>query len=213
MSNINCQNLTYSKYTNRYSPRHLLAKHAVIQIGKLELRPQDIVKIMGYPQQHSIAACDRLRHVLSSDILGLNGSDVDTYFTAHEFLRALLIVLDIPYETFADNITQIEFDLANYPYPLPQYRLRADIDFKFTAGANWMSRGVAASKANVYLPDDIVKMNDSERELVMHKCINAHYKKYDDNLPYDGIIKGYRLIVKQGHAVVDRTEYGLPESK
>ncbi|ALF60701.1 hypothetical protein AOC03_01990 [Psychrobacter urativorans] len=208
---MNRQNLNYSKYTSRYSPRHPLAKHAVSQIGKLELRPQDIVKAMGYPQQHTIVTCDRLRHVLSSDILGLNGSDVDTYFSAHEFLKALLIVLDIPYETFADNITQIEFDLANYPYPLSQYRLRAVINFKFTAGANWMSRGVAASKANVYLPDDIAKLHHVERESIVQQCIHAHYKKYKGNLPYNGEINGYRLIVKQRHAVVDRIEYGLPE--
>ena len=211
MSNMNRQNLTYSKYTSRYSPCHPLAKHAVSQIIKLALRPQDIVKAMGYSQQNTIPACDRLRHVLSSDILGLNGSDVDTYFTAHEFLRALLVVLDIPYEPFADTIAQIEYELAHYPYPLPQYRLRAVIDFKFTAGANWMSRGVAASKANVYLPDYIAKMNESERDLIVQKCIHAHYKKYKGNLPYSGEINGYRLSVKQRNAIINRIEYGLPE--
>ena len=74
-----------------------------------------------------------------------------------------------------------------------------------------MSRGVAASKANVYLPDDIAKLHHVKRELIMQKCIHAHYKKYKGNLPYDGVINGYRLIVKQQNAVVDRMEYGLPE--
>ena len=83
MSHINSQNLTPSKYTHRYTPRHPLAKEAVSQIEKCERRSQDIVQAMGYPPKHIISACDRLRHVLSSDILGLNATDIDSYFTAH----------------------------------------------------------------------------------------------------------------------------------
>ena len=213
MSNIKSQNTTHLKYTSRYSPRHPLAKYAVSQIGKLALRAQDIVAAMGYSLKHTIPACDRLRHVLSSEILGLNGSDVDMYFTAHEFLRALLVVLDIPYKPFADNIAQIEYDLAHYPYPLPRYSLRADVVFTFSGGANWMSRGVASSKANAYLPEDIAKMDNVERESIIQKCIAEHYKEYHGNLPYDGVIKGYRLIVEQRNEIVDRVEYGLPESQ
>ncbi|WP_201555531.1 hypothetical protein [Psychrobacter sp. 72-O-c] len=206
------KNSDQSKYTCRYSPRHPLAKYAVSQIDKLELRPQHIVKAMGYPQTQTIPACDRLRHVLSSDILGLNDTDVDIYFTANEFLRALLLVLDIRYQPFQADIAQIEYDLAHYPYPLPRYRLTADVDFEFTAGANWMSRGVAASKANAYLPKNIAKMNESERESIVLKCIDEHYKKYHGNLPYDGVIKGYRLITKQRNEIINRVEYGLPAS-
>lgn len=213
MSNLKSQNTTHLKYTSRYSPRHPLAKYAVSQIGKLALRAQDIVHTMGYSHKHTIPACDRLRHVLSSEILGLNGHDVDTYFTAHEFLRALLVVLDIPYEPFADTIAQIEYDLAHYPYPLPRYSLRADVVFTFSGGANWMSRGVASSKANAYLPEDIAKMDNVERESIIQKCIAEHYKEYHGNLPYDGVIKGYRLIIEQRNEIVGRVEYGLPESQ
>ena len=217
MSNINSRHTIHSKYTKRYSPHHPLAKCAVSQIGKLELRAQDIVQAMGYPQQHTIAACDRLYHVLSSEILGLNRIDVDKYFNAHEFLRALLVVLDMSYEPYADNIAQIELDLANYPYPLPKYSLRADIDFKYSEGENWMSRGVASSKANAYLPEGIAKMNNIERESLVQQCIEEHYKKYNGNLPYDGVIKGYRLIVVTKHCEynerIDRVEYKLPASR
>ena len=197
MSNINT---THSKFTNRYSPCHSLAKDAVNQIGKLELKAQDIVKAMGYSQKHTTPACDRLRHVLSSEMLGLNNNEVDTYFTAHEFLRALLVVLNIQYEPFAGDIAQIEYDLAHYPYPLPRYSLRADVDFIWSDGANWMSRGVASSKAKVYLPKDIAKMSDAERELVIQNCMREHYKKHNGNLPYNGIINGYLLIIRQGDA-------------
>ena len=210
MSYINRENATHYKYTHRYTPRHPLAKYAVSQIEKSELRARDIVQAMGYPATHTFAACDRLRHVLSSEILGLNDTAVDTRFTAHEFLIDLLLVLDIAYQPYADAIAQIEYDLAHYPYPLPRYSLRADVDFKFTSGANWMSRGVASSKANAYLPENIAKMNDSEREVIVQQCIEAHYQAYQGQLPYDGVIKGYHLVTKQLNEIVDRVDHELP---
>lgn len=212
MSNINSKNSEQSKYSRRYSPRHPLAKHAVSQIAKLELRTQDIVQTMGYPAIHTIPACDRLRHVLSSEILGLNDKDVDSYFTANEFLSALLLVLNIPYQAFADDIAQIEYDLKYYPYPLPKYSLRADVDFTWSEGANWMSRGVASSKANAHLPENIAKMKDTEREAIVQQCIEEHYQKYHAHLPYNGVIKGYRLVIKQRNEIIDRVEYGMPKS-
>ena len=141
---------------------------------------------------------------------GLNDTDVDNYFTANEFLRALLLVLDIRYQPFQADIAQIEYDLAHYPYPLPRYSLRAYVDFTFSGGANWMSRGVASSKANAYLPEDIAKMNELELKSIVLKCIDEHYKKYHGNLPYKGVIKGYRLITKQYNEIIDRVEYGVP---
>lgn len=211
MSHINSQNLTPSKYTHRYTPRHPLAKEAISQIEKCERRSQDIVQAMGYPPKHIISACDRLRHVLSSDILGLNATDIDSYFTAHEFLKALLSVLDIKYDTFAEDIAQIQYDLAHYPYPLPQYQLRAFIDFTWSEGANWMSRGVASSKAVAYLPQNIAKMNAAKRELVIQQCLAAHYAEYNGHLPYNGVINGYQLIIEQRHEMVDSIEYDLPQ--
>ncbi|AMN49383.1 hypothetical protein [Psychrobacter sp. P2G3] len=210
MSDIKAQYSEQSKYTHRYTPRHPLAEYAVSQIGKLELRAQDIVQTMGYSSTHAIAACDRLRHVLSSEILGLNDTAVDTHFTAHEFLRDLLFVLDIAYKPYADDIAKIEYDLAHYPYPLPRYSLRADINFVWSGGANWMSRGVASSKANAYLPENIAKMNDSEREAIVQQCIEEHYQKYHGHLPYKGVIKSYQLIIKQRDEIIGRVEYGLP---
>lgn len=165
---------------------------------------------MGYPSTHTIAACDRLRHVLSSEILGLNDTAVDTHFTAHEFLRDLLFVLDIAYKPYADDIAQIEYDLAHYPYPLPRYSLRADVNFVWSGGANWMSRGVASSKANACLPENIARMNDTEREAIVQQCIEEHYQKCHGHLPYNGVIKSYQLIIKQRDEIIGRVEYGLP---
>lgn len=202
----------YSKYTRHYQPRHSLAQYTIAQIDRLEQRPQDIIRAMGYPLKHTIPACDRLRHVLSNRHLGLDGSYIDAYFTADEFLEALLLVLDIHYEPFQDDIAKIRYDLAHYPNPLPTYTLRADINFDFN-GANWMSRGGASRLANVRLPDEFAKLNDSERHSVIHECITKHYEKYDGHLPYDGIIAGYCLITEQSNEVIDRMAYELPKSK
>ena len=204
--------IIHSKYSRRYTPRHPLAKYAVSQIEKQERRAQDIVQAMGYLPQHTLAASDRLRYVLSSDILGLNDTGVDTHFTAHEFLIALLVVLDISYELFSADIARIEYDLAHYPYPLPKYSLQADIDFEFTSGANWMSRGVASSKARVSLPESSAKTTDAERALIIQHYMNEHYKKFNGNLPYNGVIKGYWLIVEQRHEIISRVGYGLPKA-
>ena len=108
MFNIMSHIANQSKYTRHYHPRHLLAQYAINQIATLELRSQDIVKAMGYPIKHTIPACERLRHVLSNKYLGLDGSYMDKYFTADEFLATLFAVLDIPHTPFAEDIAQIK---------------------------------------------------------------------------------------------------------
>ena len=75
-----------SKYTRRYHPRQSLAQYIINQIESLELRPQDIVKQMGYPLKHTIPAYDRLRHVLSNKHLGLDGSYMDKSFCSYSLL-------------------------------------------------------------------------------------------------------------------------------
>lgn len=110
-----------SKYTRRYCPRHPLAQYAILQIDTLELRAQDIVKAMGYPLKHTIPACERLRHVLSNKHLGLDGSYIDKCFSADEFLAKLFTVLELPYESFAEDIAQIKYEVAHGFEPSPWY--------------------------------------------------------------------------------------------
>ncbi len=103
-----------SRYTRHYQPRHLLAKRIIEQIESLELRPQNIIQQMGYSSKHTIPACDRLRHVLSNQYLGLDGSYIDARFTAERFLEALLSVVDIAYETIEDDIAHLQYQLSHY---------------------------------------------------------------------------------------------------
>lgn len=131
MSNIMSHTANQSKYTRRYHPRHPLAQYIINQIDGLELRPQDIIKAMSYPLKHTMPACERLRHVLSSKYLGLDDSYIDKCFTADEFLVELFAVLKIPYAPFAEDIAQIKNDLAPEPSSLPDYRLRAEVEFDF----------------------------------------------------------------------------------
>ena len=118
-----------SKYTRRYHPRHPLAQYAITQIDMLELRAQDIIKTMGYPLKHTIPACERLRHVLCHRHLGLDGSYIDKYFTADEFLSKLFAVLELTYEPFAEDIAQIKYEIAYSTNPLLKHRLQAEVDF------------------------------------------------------------------------------------
>ena len=213
MFNIMSHIANQSKYTRHYYPRHLLAQYAINQIATLELRSQDIVKAMGYPIKHTIPACERLRHVLSNKYLGLDGSYLDKYFTADEFLVALFTVLEIPHVPFAEDIAQIKDDLTHYPSQLPKYRLRAEIDFEFTESANWISRSAASRLANIQLPDEFAKLNESERASIVKKSIAKHHQQYEGNLPYDGLIKSYQLITERHNEVIDSVKYGLPKSK
>ena len=97
-----------SKFTRRFQPCHPLAQYVIAQIDTLEYRAQYIVKTMGYPLKHTMPACERLRHVLSNKHLGLDGSYMDKYFSAEEFLAKLFSVLDLPYEPFAEDISSTE---------------------------------------------------------------------------------------------------------
>ncbi|MEN6668790.1 hypothetical protein AAJP47_00265 [Psychrobacter sp. B38] len=200
-----------SKYIRRYHPRHPLAQYAVNQIDALKLCSKDIIKAMGYPLKHTIPASDRLRHVLSHKHLGLDGSYSDKYFTADEFLAKLFLVLEIPYEPFAEDIIKIKYDVAHSCRAVPTYRLRAQVAFEF-GDANWLVRGNAERLADVHLPEGFAELNDTERHLTAKESIGEHYQQYEGNLPFEGIIKGYRLIAEQKNETVERVEYGLPKS-
>ncbi|WP_296243274.1 MULTISPECIES: hypothetical protein [unclassified Psychrobacter] len=202
-----------SKYTRRYLPCHPLAQYAITQIDILELRGQDIIKAMGYPLKHTIPACERLRHVLSNKRLGLDGSYVDKYFTADEFLAKLFAVLDLPYEPFAEDIAQIKDEVAQGSKPQPRYRLQADVDFNFDGSSNWLSRWGASFWTHIELPSGFAKLDEAERSTIIKNSIRAHYQEHGANVPYNGVIKGYRLIIEQQDKEVDRIEYNLPKSK
>ena len=212
MFNIMSHIANRTKYTRRYHPHHPLAQHIITQIESLALRPQDIVKQMGYPLKHTIPACDRLRHVLSHKYLGLDGSYMDKYFTAEAFLTRLFDVLEMPHQPFADDIAQIQYHVAHQSAAQLRYSVRADIDFIFTNGADWMSRGAASRFAEVSLPDDMATLDATERKSVIQDRICEHYQQYEDNLPYDGRINGYQLTVEQNQEVIERMEYRLPKS-
>ncbi|MES1964555.1 hypothetical protein M0N77_04300 [Psychrobacter sp. AH5] len=127
------QNSRPPKYTRHYQPRHPLAKRIIEQIESLEIRPQTIVQTMGYLPKHTIPACDRLRHVLSNPYLGLDGSYQDARFGAEKFLAELLSIVDIKYETAAEDIAQIQYRLANQStHTLSKKPSIAKIDFDYS---------------------------------------------------------------------------------
>ena len=87
------------KYTRRYKPKCELAELIVIEMSEQHFRAPQIIKAMGYPPKHRIAAMDRLRYVLCSANLGLDGSYIDAYYGAKGFVSTLceLLGIDKPY--------------------------------------------------------------------------------------------------------------------
>ncbi|MGP5203411.1 hypothetical protein ACTXKB_11690 [Psychrobacter aquimaris] len=57
---------------------------------------------------------------------------------------------------------------------------------------------------------NIAKMNEAKRELVIQQCLATHYAEYNGHLPYNGVIKGYQFTIKQRNEMVDTIEYDLP---
>ena len=202
----------HSKYTRCYRPRHSLAQYIIMQIDKRQQRQQDIVKAMGYPLKHTIPACDRLRHVLSSATLGLDGSYIDAYFTPDNFLEKLFILFDMDAEVFEEDIAQIKYRLSHPRQPLPSYNLQADVDFTFNGSSNWLSRWDASLSTHVHLPSGFAKLSEAQREAVIKKGIREHYWQYKDNVPYEGVLKGYQLTISQNNEMVDKVRYKLPSS-
>ena len=202
----------HSKYTRCYRPRHSLAQSIITQIDKRQQRPQDIVKAMGYPLKHTIPACDRLRHVLSSATLGLDGSYIDAYFTPDNFLEKIFAVLEMDADTFKEDIAQIKYRLSHPRQPLPSYSLQADVDFTFNGSSNWLSRWGASLSTRVQLPSGFAKLSEAEREALIKKSIREHYRQYEGNVPYDGVLKGYKLTIMQNDEMVDKVRYKLPSS-
>lgn len=98
---------TTFQYSRRYTARCPLGALAIKQISALQLRATAIIQKMGYPPQHTIAATDRLRYVLCSPVLGLDGSYIDAYYNAQDFLQALLNILQLSPQQYEDDVSSI----------------------------------------------------------------------------------------------------------
>lgn len=100
----------FTRRLTRNNPSlHPLAYLAILQIDQRQLRPQDIVQSMGYHRKNFIQACDRLRYVLSSDTLGLDGSYLDARFDAEAFLQTLFAVLQVTPDDYQSGIDDIKY--------------------------------------------------------------------------------------------------------
>lgn len=96
------------QYTRRYTPKCDLAQLIVDQMSQQQLRASQLVKNMGYPSKHTIAAIDRLRSVLCSPNLGLDGSYIDAYYDARGFITTLCEILEIESEYYQQQISQLQ---------------------------------------------------------------------------------------------------------
>lgn len=95
------------QYTRRYTPQCDLAELIVNEMKVQHFHAPQIIKAMGYPAKHSIAAIDRLRYVLCSPNLGLDGSYIDAFYSSPEFLVELFNILDITPEQYVEEMASI----------------------------------------------------------------------------------------------------------
>lgn len=95
------------KYTRRYHPKCDLAELIVATMNEQHLGASKLTKAMGYPAKHSIAAIDRLRHVLCSANLGLDGSYIDAYYDSEDFVINLCELLAVDQIYYQQQIDQI----------------------------------------------------------------------------------------------------------
>ena len=83
-----------------------------------------------------------------------------------------------------------------FPKTTKIYTLRAEIKFDFSNSANnWLTKMGVAKFYQLALSDDFAYLDKSQQENMITSCIQQHYQQYKNNLPYHGIIKGYRLII------------------
>lgn len=186
-------------YRNLCPSQQPLAQLLYHTIEQSKLSLQTIVQKMGYQPKNILQACDRLRHVIGSDYLGLDNSYYDFRFSSLEFLQALFNALNIQPEQYQDELNKLQNHLQSKQQAIkntPSYLLRADIDFDFSNSANnWLTKMGVAKFYQLTLPDDFAYLDKPQQENIIKFCIRQHYQQYKHNLPYHGIIKGYRLIV------------------
>ena len=77
---------------------------------------------------------------------------------------------------------------------------------------SWLSRWGASLSTRVQLPSGFAKLSEAEREALINKSIREHYRQYEGNVPYKGVLKGYQLTIMQNDEMVDRVIYKLPSA-
>lgn len=218
--------MTFSSHRNTHcleSSTSLLQTLILEQIEQQNLSHTQILSAMGYqfhqPHQSHLQpllaanknlkhnnplkhhkALKRLAQVLSSPYLGLTTPSYDFKYSSSEFIDALCQVLGIDqddYQPLLQPLQQYAHKVLHAVKPV----VYADICFNDNFTPSFVNTMAVSKYTHVPLADDI-RLLDREQQLqVISQKIKQHHAKLQDCIPFDGVIKGYRVLLTDENGV------------
>lgn len=171
-----------------------LYKAILDKINQQQLTHSDIVKAMNYRSKNSQnKAVKRLKQVLSSADLGLIKTCYDFKYSSIEFINALCKVLTLKISDYQTTLNQLiakadKFHTAQTPVII------ADISFNENFVPSFMSVMAMAKFIHIYCGENLRLLDRAEQMPIIKERITQHYQQMTGNIPYDGVINGYRVI-------------------
>ena len=183
------------------STKTLQALQSIIlkRIDDKKISHQEILKLIGYrhhPKTHD-KALKRLQRVLSAPKLGLVNTTYDFKYSSSEFVQKLCIVLEIDkkiYQPLLSDIEQHASQVLNAITPI----VYADVAFNESFTPSFMSFMAVDRFKRIALANEVKLLSRQQQLDVIHKKVIEHYDYMQGKIPYDGHIKGYRIIFDRG---------------
>lgn len=160
-----------------------------------QLSSKSLLQRMGYLSRSSAfnKAIVRLENVLSSPDMGLLIPSYDFKYSSYEFIDKLCQSLSIDPEEYLPALQALDQQAQSIKHSkLPL--VRADIKFNDHFNRSFM--GYLSVQKYIQVPlEERVKLLDRNSQIIeVHKAVLQHYKSNKGKIPFEGEIKGYRVI-------------------
>lgn len=164
------------------------------RVEQKSLSHAQIIQFMGYQTtvRTQTRALKRLEHVLSSPELGLTKTGYDFKYSSAEFIHALCRVLGIEKDQYLPLLQQLEqyaHKVLNATMPI----VYADVTFSDNFQPSFMSMMAVSKFRTVRLDDEVRLFDRCQQRQVIDELVRTHYTAMSGNIPFDGIINGYRV--------------------
>lgn len=164
------------------------------RIEQQNLSYSQITQSMGYLSNYKtqMKALKRLQHVLSSSNLGLTETSYDFKYSSAEFIHTLCHVLGINKSDYLPLLHQLEqyaHKVLNAITPI----VYADVTFNDDFKPSFVSMMAVSRFTRIRLDDDIRLLDKSQQLQVIHALVKQHHATMTGNIPFDGVINGYRI--------------------
>ncbi len=179
-----------------HSSQHAITLQALIlqRIEQQNLSYTQIIQSMGYQTtiKTQTRALKRLEHVLSSPELGLTKTGYDFKYSSAEFVHALCRVLGIDKGQYLPLLQQLEqyaHKVLNANIPI----VYADITFSDDFRPSFVSMMAVSKFRRIALDDEMRLLDRCQQRQVINELVSAHYTAMTGDIPFDGVINGYRV--------------------